>query len=48
MQLVENAIARLFDNYRVAQPYPIVGRVYVVTFRRAGSFEAIEMFHVFD
>ncbi|CAG8509384.1 3519_t:CDS:2 [Paraglomus occultum] len=47
-QLVADVLERLYDNYHLGRQYPIVGRVYVVTFRRAGTFEAVEMYHIFD
>ncbi|RIA86698.1 hypothetical protein C1645_828927 [Glomus cerebriforme] len=51
MQTVDEAIRDLYDNYHntvIGRQDPIVGRVYVVEFRRANIFEAAERFHVFD
>ncbi|KAF0482315.1 hypothetical protein F8M41_023480 [Gigaspora margarita] len=51
MQTVDEAIRDLYNNYHntvTGRQDPIVGRVYVVEFRRAGTFEASERFHVFD
>ncbi|CAG8504287.1 11517_t:CDS:2 [Racocetra persica] len=51
MQILEDAITRLFDNYHnsvLGRRHPTVGRVYVVEFHRANTFEALERFHIFD
>ncbi|CAG8544324.1 14094_t:CDS:2 [Acaulospora morrowiae] len=51
MQTMEDAIARLFDNYNnfvTGRQDPIVGRVYWVQFRRDNTFEVCERGHVFN
>jgi hypothetical protein len=51
MQTVDEAIRDLYNRYHntvIGRQDPIVGRVYVVEFRRANTFEASEKFHVFD
>ena len=51
IQVMDNAIAQLFlnfSNYRTGQLDAIVGRVYVVEFRRANTFEVSERANVFD
>jgi hypothetical protein len=51
MQTVEEAVRDLYNNFHntvIGRQDPIVGRVYVVEFHRANTFEVCERFHVFD
>ncbi|CAG8502435.1 8737_t:CDS:2 [Funneliformis caledonium] len=51
MQTMEDAITRLYDTYHndvIGRQVPIVGRVYIIEFRRANTFEVFEQNHVFD
>ncbi|CAG8811420.1 14396_t:CDS:1, partial [Gigaspora rosea] len=51
MQTLDLALRDLYNNYHntvTGRQDPIVGRVFVVEFRRAGTFEASEKFHIFD
>ncbi|CAG8645866.1 1099_t:CDS:2 [Ambispora gerdemannii] len=51
MQTIDEAIRDLYNIYHntvIGRLNPIVGRVYVVEFRRANTFEVSERFHVFD
>ncbi|RIB15632.1 hypothetical protein C2G38_2191962 [Gigaspora rosea] len=50
-QTMDDAIARLYRSYNNAlsgRPDPVVGRVYVVMFHRANTFEVSERTNVFD
>ncbi|KAF0521366.1 hypothetical protein F8M41_015812 [Gigaspora margarita] len=51
MQTMDDAFARLLRSYSnlvSGRPDPVVGRVYVVVFRRANTYEVSERTRVFD
>ncbi|CAG8682336.1 11683_t:CDS:2 [Dentiscutata erythropus] len=51
MQVLDEAIRDLFNNYNnlvTGRNDPIVGRVYLLEFCRANTFEVSEKFRVFD
>jgi hypothetical protein len=51
MQTMDDAIVRLLSQYSnlvTGRQDPVVGRVYVVEFRRANTFDVSERRRVFD
>ncbi|RHZ81150.1 hypothetical protein Glove_123g110 [Diversispora epigaea] len=50
LQSLENATHQLYLNYNnslLKLNHPIIGRVFVVIFKKSGSFEACERFNIF-